>query len=74
MVTNTEVYPDIAVPPGEFLLEEIAARGISQKELARRMSRHLIAINEIVKSKKASRLRRQFSWKKHYRRSWPDSG
>jgi HTH-type transcriptional regulator / antitoxin HigA len=52
MVTKTESYPDVAIPPGEFLLEEIEARGISQKELARRMGRPLNAINEIVKGKK----------------------
>jgi len=53
MVTKTDAYPDVAVPPGEFLAEEIEARGISQKELARRMGRPLNAINEIVNGKKA---------------------
>jgi HTH-type transcriptional regulator / antitoxin HigA len=53
MVTRTDAYPDVAVPPGEFLEEEIEARGISQKELARRMGRPLNAINEIVNGKKA---------------------
>jgi HTH-type transcriptional regulator / antitoxin HigA len=52
MVTKSESYPDIAIPPGEFLMEEIEARGLSQKELARRMGRPLNAINEIVKGKK----------------------
>ena len=47
MVTKTSAYPNIAIPPGEFLLEEIEARGISQKELARHMERPLNAINEI---------------------------
>ena len=53
MVTRTEAYPDVAIPPGEYLAEEIEARGISQKELARRMKRPLNAINEIVNGKKA---------------------
>ena len=53
MVTKTNAYPDIAVSPGEYLAEEIEARGISQKELARRMGRPSNAINEIVKGKKA---------------------
>jgi len=53
MVTKTDAYPDVAIPPGEFLAEEIKARGISQKELARRMGRPLNAINEIVNGKKA---------------------
>jgi HTH-type transcriptional regulator / antitoxin HigA len=53
MVTKTEAYPDVAIPPGEYLAEEIQARGISQKELAKRMGRPLNAINEIINGKKA---------------------
>jgi len=53
MVTKTDAYPDIAIPPGEYLAEEIEARGISQKELAKRMGRPLNAINEIIHGKKA---------------------
>jgi HTH-type transcriptional regulator / antitoxin HigA len=53
MVTKTETYPDVAIPPGEYLAEEIQARGISQKELAKRTGRPLNAINEIVNGKKA---------------------
>jgi HTH-type transcriptional regulator / antitoxin HigA len=52
MVTKTDTYPDIAIPPGEYLAEEIEARGISQKELAKRMGRPPNAINEIIKGKK----------------------
>jgi HTH-type transcriptional regulator/antitoxin HigA len=53
MITKTDAYPDIAIPPGEYLAEEIEERGISQKELARRMGRPLNAINEIINGKKA---------------------
>ena len=53
MVTRTDAYPDIAIPPGEYLAEEIKARGISQKELAKRMGRPLNAINEIIHGRKA---------------------
>src|SRR3989337_1328857 len=53
MATKPTAYPDIAIPPGEYLAEEIEARGISQKELARRMGRPLNAINEIINGKKA---------------------
>ena len=53
MATKTEVYPDVAIPPGEYLAEEIEARGLSQKELARRMDRPVNAINEIINGKKA---------------------
>ncbi|MBI2851527.1 MAG: hypothetical protein HYX84_00265 [Chloroflexi bacterium] len=35
MVTRTDSYPDVAIPPGEYLAEEIEARGIPQTELAR---------------------------------------
>jgi len=45
MVTKTDAYPDVAIPPGEYLAEEIKERGISQKELARRMGRPLNAKN-----------------------------
>jgi HTH-type transcriptional regulator/antitoxin HigA len=53
MATKTDAYPDVAIPPGEYLAEEIQAREISQKELARRMGRPLNAINEIINGKKA---------------------
>ena len=53
MVIKTDAYPDLAVPPGEYLAEEIDARGISQKELAKRMGRPVNAINEIINGKKS---------------------
>ena len=53
MATRTDAYPDVAIAPGEYLAEEIGARGITQKELARRMARPKNAINEIVNGKKA---------------------
>ena len=53
MAIKTSAYPDVAIPPGEYLLEEIETRGISQKELARRMGRPLNAINEIINGKKS---------------------
>jgi HTH-type transcriptional regulator/antitoxin HigA len=53
MATKAAVYPDIAIPPGELLAEEIEVRGMTQKELATRMGRPVNAINEIVKGKKA---------------------
>ncbi len=53
MATRTDGYPDTAIPPGEYLAEEIGARGISQKELAKHMQRPVNAINEIVNGKKA---------------------
>ncbi len=53
MVTKTSAYPDVAIPPGEYLAEEIEARGMSQKELAKRMGRPVNTMNEIVNGKKA---------------------
>ncbi len=53
MATKTDAYPDVAIPPGEYLAEEIEARDMSQKELARRMGRPANAINEIINGKKA---------------------
>ncbi len=53
MATKAEAYPDVAIHPGEFLAEEIAARHITQKELARRMGRPATAINAIINGKKA---------------------
>ena len=53
MATKTDTYPDVAIPPGEYLAEEIEARSISQKELAGRMGRPVNAINEIINGKKA---------------------
>ncbi len=53
MVTKTDAYPDVAIPPGEYLAEELKARGMSQKELARCMGRPLNALNEIIHGKKA---------------------
>ena len=53
MATKTDAFPDVAIPPGEYLAEEIEARGLSQKELARRMGRPTNAVNEIINGKKA---------------------
>jgi len=53
MVIKTDAYPDVAIPPGEYLAEEIDARGISQKELTKRMGRPVNAINEIINGKKS---------------------
>ncbi len=53
VATRSRFCPDVAIPPGEYLLEEIQARGLSQKELAKRLGRPLNAINEIINGKKA---------------------
>ena len=53
MATRTDAYPDVAIPPGEYLAEEIEARNFTQKELSKRMGRPVNAINEIINGKKA---------------------
>ena len=46
-------WPDIAIPPGELLGEELEARGMSQQDLARRMGRPAQMVNELIHGKKA---------------------
>ena len=54
MVTDTKrVESDLPIPPGEVLAEELAARGMRQKELALLMKRPEQAISEIINAKKA---------------------
>ena len=48
-----EEYSDLAIPPGETLSDEIAARGISQTELAARLGRPIQVVDEIMHGKKA---------------------
>jgi addiction module HigA family antidote len=45
-------WPNIAIPPGEFLAETLESLGLSQAELARRADRPPQAINEIVRGTK----------------------
>ena len=44
---------DAVIPPGEILQEELEARGMTQKELARAMGRPIQSINEVIKGKRA---------------------
>jgi addiction module HigA family antidote len=46
------VWPDVAIPPGDVLSEELKARGLTQSRLAKLMRRPLQAINEIVRGRK----------------------
>lgn len=47
-----KVWPDVAVPPGELLVETLETLGMTQAELARRTGRPVQAINEIAKGAK----------------------
>ena len=51
--TTARVRPDLAIPPGELLHEELQARGMTQKELADRTGRPQQKISEIINGKKA---------------------
>ena len=53
METNQELYSDLAIPPGEYLLEVTEELEMPQSELARRMGRPIQAISEIIKGHKA---------------------
>ena len=52
MATDKRLNSDLAVPPGEYLGEVLAAKGMTQAELARRTGRPVQAINEIIKGDK----------------------
>ena len=51
-MTTRRVWPDVAIPPGETLAEELEARRLSQKALALKMRRPVQVVNEIVLGKK----------------------
>ena len=51
-MTTERLWPDVAIHPGEHLAEDLEARGMTQRELARRMGRPPQVINEIVQGKK----------------------
>jgi addiction module HigA family antidote len=51
-MATERTWPDVAIPPGEVLAEELEARGLTQSRLARLMHRPLQAINEIVRGRK----------------------
>lgn len=52
MATERTLQSDLPVPPGRLIAETLAAKGVSQAELARRMQRPAPAINEIVHGRK----------------------
>jgi HTH-type transcriptional regulator/antitoxin HigA len=53
METNQQFNSDLAIPPGEYLLEVTEELDMPQAELARRMGRPNQAISEIIKGHKA---------------------
>ncbi|MFN8506562.1 MAG: HigA family addiction module antitoxin [Dehalococcoidia bacterium] len=43
---------DLAVHPGEYIADELEARGLSQRELARQMGRPYQSLNQIIRGHK----------------------
>ena len=52
-ISEHQVWSDLPISPGSVLEEEIEARAMTQKELARRMGRPPQVVNEIIKAKKS---------------------
>lgn len=48
MINKERIWPDVAIPPGRILAEELLAREMTQAEFARRTGRPKPAINEII--------------------------
>ena len=53
MATRAAPHSDLPIPVGDYLAEELAARGMSQKALAEAMGRPPKVVNEIIRGKKA---------------------
>ncbi len=53
MAIETKLESNIAIPPGLTIRDELAARGMSQRQLAVAMERPVSAVNAIVLGKKA---------------------
>jgi HTH-type transcriptional regulator/antitoxin HigA len=51
MTNNEKYFANIAIPPGETLLEVLESLNMTQKELADRISMSIKTINEIIKGK-----------------------
>lgn len=52
-VEPRQYRPDVAIPPGATVLEMLAAKGMTQAELAERMKRPANKVNEILRGKRA---------------------
>jgi HTH-type transcriptional regulator / antitoxin HigA len=53
MMTKQNPTSDLAIAPGEYLVEVLENLHMTQADLARRMGRPIQAINEIIKGSKA---------------------
>lgn len=53
MMTKQNLHSDLAISPGEYLLEVLEELGMNQADLARRMGRPMQSINEIINGHKS---------------------
>lgn len=52
MKNSMSLIPAMVPPPGESIQEELAARGWTQRQLAKKTGRPLQAINEIIRARR----------------------
>lgn len=52
-MTTERPLSDLAIHPGEFIADELEARGLSQRELARRAGRPYQSLNQIIRGRKS---------------------
>lgn len=50
---RSSTWSDMPIPPSEILAEELEPRGMTQRELAARLGRPVLVVNEIVNAQKA---------------------
>ena len=53
MATRKGTHPHVAIQPGGYLVEEIGARSISQKELVESVKRPVTTVNEIINTQRS---------------------
>jgi len=49
---NSDEYPDETFHPGEYIRDELKARGIKQKEFAKKMDLHTSFVSELISGKR----------------------
>ena len=53
MTKHPRLWSDLPIPPGEILAEELAARGMTRKELAAQLGCPDQVVDEIIRAEKA---------------------
>ncbi|MBA4181152.1 MAG: addiction module antidote protein, HigA family [Anaerolinea sp.] len=52
MATDLRLHSDLAIPPGEYVAEELALRGMSQRELAESLGWPPRALSGFIRGKR----------------------